>query len=106
MMSQKKFANAAERQRAHRQRLRERLAGLAPAPAAPKSIRKPSRPTRLARVAEELQTLTDEYQNWFENIPDNLAGGDTAARLEETVAHLQAALEEIDQADPPRGYGR
>lgn len=101
----RKYANDAERQRAHRARVKERLAGL-PSPPTPKQQRKLSRPARIERLASEVRELIDEYQHWRDSQPESLATSETAERLEETIERLTAALEEIESVDPPRGFGR
>ena len=106
-MSTKKYASAADRQRAHRQRVKERLAGL-PTPflaSAPK-MKKPTRPQRLAGAIDMVSALLDEYDSWLDAMPTNLAGTELAEQLQETVASLQAALDALESVAPPRGYGR
>lgn len=105
-MSQKKYVNSAERQRAHRQRIKERLAGLGPVPASGQLQRRETRPRRLARVADELRALSDEYQAWLDAIPRNLSGAEVVERLQETIGYLHAALDEVEQILPPKGFGR
>lgn len=105
-MTQKKYANAAERQRAHRQRVQARLAGLQPAVPAPKPLRKLARPKRLAVVEAELQALSQEYEAWLTTMPDNLSEGELAQQLQETIDQLQDALDAVASIEPPRGFGR
>ena len=102
----KKYASVAERQRAHRARVKERLAQLQPLPIPTKKPRKLTRPARLERVAEELRALADEYQDWLDAQPANLASAELTERLEETIGQLQTALETLEMIDPPRGFGR
>ncbi len=95
----------AERQRAHRQRVKDRLAGLPPVPSAPaqkKAPPKQTRPKRLALIEAELTALRDEYQGWLDAMPANLAEGENATRLQETIERLENALDEIEAIDPPR----
>ena len=103
--ARRKYANDAERQRAHRARVKERLAGL-PSPPPPKRSRKTTRPQRIDRIAEELLALIDEYRHWLDSLPENLAQGEMAERLQETIGHLEAALEAVETVDPPLGFGR
>ena len=95
----------AERQRAHRQRVKDRLAGLPPAPP-PKAPKKPplrsTRPKQLEAVASTLSSLLAEYEGWLESLPANLAESEKAEQLQDTIAHLQAALDELEAIDPPR----
>ena len=104
-MQSKIHQSAADKQRAYRQRLQARLAGLCPkAPARrPKRV---SRPERLARVLSEIQDLAEGYQAWLDRMPPNLAESDQAERLQETIDLFQQAVEALDQIDPPRGFGR
>src|ERR1700682_3827107 len=105
-MTHKKYANAAERQRAHRQRVKERLAGLRPVPLPPRPPRKLARPKRLAVVEAELQALIKEYEGWLNAMPDNLSESELAAQLQETIDLLQEALDAVASIQPPRGFGR
>lgn len=105
-MTQKKYANAAERQRAHRQRVKERLAGLQPVVLSSKPSRKLARPKRLAVVEAELQALIKEYGAWLNAMPANLEESDLAQQLQETIDQLQEALDAVASIEPPRGFGR
>lgn len=105
-MTRKKYANAAERQRAHRQRVKERLAGLQPVVLSPQPPRKPARPKRLAVVEAELQALIKEYGAWLNAMPANLEESDLAQQLQETIDQLQEALDAVASIEPPRGFGR
>src|SRR5580700_1376039 len=105
-MTQKKYANAAERQRAHRQRVKERLAGLQPVMLPPKPLRKLARPKRLAVVEAELQALIKEYEAWLNAMPDNLSESDLAMQLQETIEQLQEAHDAVASIELPRGFGR
>lgn len=105
-MAQKKYANAAERQRAQRQRVKERLAGLPPVAITSKPSRKLARPKRLEVVEAELQSLFKEYEVWLNAMPDNLSESELAEQLQETLDHLQEALDAVASIQPPRGFGR
>src|SRR5579862_3916962 len=94
-MSQKKYTNAAERQRAHRQRIKARLAGLQPIVLVPKLPRKLARPKRLAVVEAELQALIKEYEAWLNAMPDNLSESDLVVQLQETIEQLQEAHDAV-----------
>jgi hypothetical protein len=104
-MQPKIHENAADKQRAYRQRLQERLVGLRPEEPAAKPKRV-SRPERLAHVIVEVQDLADGYQSWLDAMPENQAESDLANRLRETIDLFQQAAEALDQVDPPRGFGR
>jgi hypothetical protein len=105
-MTQKKYANAADRQRAHRQRVKERLAGLQPVVLPPKPPQKLTRPKRLAVVEAELQTLINEYEAWLDAMPDNQSESELAGQLQETIEQLQEAHDVVTSIEPPRGFGR
>jgi len=95
-------ATNAERQRAHRQRVRGRLAGMAP-PAAPKKpAPKPSRLKRLVALERELSALVSEYDDWLQALPKNLVESENADRLRETIRHLQTALDAVEAIEPPQ----
>lgn len=97
----------ADRQRRHRERIKARLEGLQPPPAAPapKTARKKTRPQRIAAVLVELNALMDEYTSWRESIPSNLQEGDQAQRLDETIEQLQAAIDALGEIETPRVGG-
>ena len=95
----------AERQRAHRQRVKDRLAGLPPVvppPAPPKPPHRPTRPKQLEEAVSTLRGLLAGYEGWLENLPANLAESEKAGQLQDTIAHLEAALDELEAIDPPR----
>ena len=79
--------------------------------------RRVSRPDRWLAAAEEakraLQELVDiqgEYQEWRDNIPENMESSPTAEKLDEvTELDLETALSTVEDAeglDLPRGFGR
>jgi len=39
-------------------------------------------------------------------MPESLAAGDQAERLQETIEQLETAADLLDEIQPPRGYGR
>ncbi len=104
-MSHRKYPNRAERQRAYRKRLREKLAGLRPVNPLPKE-RKKTRPQRLQEVCHSLQTLLQEYQHWLDTIPENLSESPIVSQLQETIEQMQDILELLQSLDLPRGFGR
>lgn len=103
---QKKYATEADRQRAHRQRTKERLAGLQPLMAPKKPPRKLTRPQRLARVVAELSTLKDEYEAWFQALPSNLEESALAEQLNEAIDQLQVVIDATEEVILPLGFGR
>lgn len=99
------YATSADRQRAYRARQTESSARARhPLPAKPKRL--PSRPHRLAALAESLQTLQAEYEAWLEALPESMADGDLADRLRDTIEQLGEAADLVGEIEPPRGFGR
>jgi hypothetical protein len=105
-MMQKKYANEADRQRAHRQRTKERLAGLQQLVAPQKTTRKLTRPQRLARAVAEISTLKHEYEGWLQALPTNLEESALAEQLNEAIDQLQVVLDATEEVILPRGFGR
>ena len=58
----------------------------------------------------DLQSLQQEYQDWLDNLPENLQSGNLAAKLEEvTNLDIEGALDTVQEAegmDLPLGFGR
>lgn len=104
-MQRKIHESPAERQRAYRQRLKERHAGQPP-PAPRTTVKKVARPQRLAAVLDELDALADGYRNWLAAMPANQGESDLAERLQETIDQFEEAIELVSQIEPPRGFGR
>jgi hypothetical protein len=50
--------------------------------------------------------LHDEYQAWLDSMPESLAEGDLADKLQETIDQLEEAVSQVSDIDPPRGFGR
>lgn len=105
MTKAKTYANNAARQRAYRQRLRDRLAGLTRS-MKPSHARQPSRPARLRALLDAAEALRDEYSHWLESLPENLINSPMGERLTETVDILDAVVEALADLEPPRGFGR
>ena len=104
-MSHRKYKDAAERQRAYRERLKAGERPTSP-PAKPAKPKRQSRPQRLAAIEEAVRDLAGEYQSWLENLPENLTGSALADDLQETVRQLEAIADDLAAVDPPRGFGR
>jgi hypothetical protein len=91
----------AERQRRYRQR---RKTGEPPRRYV--TMSKKDRRSRLQRwqdAAEELLALQQEYQEWYDNLPENLQSTALAEKLE-AVCNLD--IEEIVHIELPLGFGR
>lgn len=100
-----RYSSVAERQKAYRQRLQARQQGKPLAPPTTKR-RPPSRPARLTALLEAAETLRDEYESWFNNLPPGISESSLADRLQETVDQLAAVVDILTDLDPPKGYGR
>ena len=89
----------AERQRRFRER---RKAGQPPV-----HYRRPrdrrSRPQRWRDAVQALLDLQAEYQDWLDNLPDNLQASAVAERLQVICEYDFGDLEALE---PPRGFGR
>jgi hypothetical protein len=62
-----------------------------------------SRARRWHDAVVQLLELQTQYAAWLEALPDNLQEGATAEALR-TICELD--LTELQEADPPRGFGR
>jgi hypothetical protein len=60
----------------------------------------------LAAVESAVEALLDEYEDWRENLPENLACSEQAARLDATIESLTDAASILGDIDPPLGFGR
>ena len=104
MGRRRKYATAADRQRAYRERKQH------PQPAAPASPsprrRTLSRPQRLAQVIEELLDLAAEYQDWRDRMPENLSSSALAEQLDLAIDQLESLAADVEAVDLPRGFGR
>lgn len=90
---------AAERQARRRARLRQNPQSRTPTtPARPHPRRQ-----RWASAVATLVGLQDEYRAWLDSLPENLGTSRLAEKLE---AITELDLEELQDIDPPRGYGR
>ena len=89
----------AERQRRFRERRKEQQPRI--------HYRQPqdrrSRPQRWRDAVQTLVDLQAEYQDWFDNLPDNLQASPLAERLE---AISEYDLDDLEALEPPRGFGR
>jgi hypothetical protein len=63
------------------------------------------RPERWRAAVTELLGILDDYQDWRDNLPPGLADSAVAQRLDDVLA-LRGAVEELDAAELPRGFGR
>ena len=99
----KVYANATERQRAHRARAAPKPVSV---PVSAKKLRSLSRPKRLAAIEQEVQSLLSEYESWAESMPESLADSSQASMLAETIELLTNIADLLGEVSPPRGFGR
>lgn len=71
-----------------------------PEPPAPK---RSSRAHRWQEAVDTLRTLKDEYEQWLENMPENLQDSTTADMLREIC---ELPLDELEAVEHPQGFGR
>ena len=62
-----------------------------------------NRPQRWRDAVAELVNLQEEYRAWLDSLPDPLTESATADALR-TICDLD--LSELENVDPPRGFGR
>ncbi len=98
------YANAAERQKAHRQRAAGEAAS-AP-PAGPAKRKKLTRPMRLSAAVAAVRKLQEEYQQWLDSFLDFQEGSELEERLTETIELMDQALEVLAEIQLPKGFGR
>ena len=48
-------------------------------------------------LESEIETIRDEEQEYFDNMPESLQGGDKGQAAEEAVSHLDTALDAIQE---------
>jgi len=76
-----------------------------------------SRPKRWAEAVakmrdglSDLQDLKQEYEDWFEGMPENLQNGPTGEKLQAIadldLDSLEGEIEECDSVELPQGFGR
>ena len=59
----------------------------------------------------ELQDLKGEYNDWFDNMSENLQSSATAEKLQEIIDcneidEIESAADTLDGMDLPQGFGR
>jgi len=60
----------------------------------------------LAALLKEASNLADEYQDWLDRLPENLAESTQAEMLAAAAEQLQAVVDLLEQIELPRGFGR
>jgi hypothetical protein len=75
----------------------------------PVHYRKPrdrrSRPERWADAVQTLADLLDDYEQWRDSLPPQLADSRTAELIDD-VLQLRDLVEQLQLAELPRGFGR
>lgn len=65
---------------------------------------------RAGAALEDLQGLQEEYAEWRDNLPENLADSAISEKLGEVcdtdIDNLISEVEELGNLDLPRGFGR
>lgn len=80
-------------------------AGIAPTKRAKTPQDRRSRPQRWKDAVAELHACLDAWQEAREAVPEALAEGAYALKLD-AMLELQELVEQLDAADPPLGFGR
>ena len=70
--------------------------------------------SNLEEAISELQSLQEEYQEWADNLPENLQSSALAEKLQAIcdldfssgVDEIQSLIEEAESLDLPLGFGR
>jgi hypothetical protein len=93
---------SAERQRAYIARLK---AGIPTATKPRRLIDRRSKPQRWDDAVADLLDLLDGYQDVRDNLPDALAGGAYAEKLD-AILELRESVETLADAELPKGFGR
>lgn len=72
----------------------------------------------LVNALSELDDVKSEYQDWLDNLPENLQDGPTAEKLTEVtelefefdpddmLSEVDEAISNAENVDLPRGFGR
>lgn len=53
---------------------------------------------KIEEVKSELVTIRDDEQDYYDNIPENLQGGERAMVSEEAIDYLDSAMDNLDDA--------
>ena len=96
------YEDAAQRQRAYRERLRER----SETPKQQPTKRRSSRPKQLEEAIGILKALQAGYEEWRERLPDFLEGSEQETRVSEAIEGLTEAIDRLCDLELPKGFGR
>jgi hypothetical protein len=50
-------------------------------------------------AASEVESLKDELQDWYDNLPENFQQGEKGSALEENIDYLDTLQDELESAD-------
>jgi hypothetical protein len=64
-----------------------------------------SRPQRWVDAVQTLADVLDDYEQWRDSLPPQLAESRTAERIEE-VLQLRDLVDQLQAAELPKGFGR
>lgn len=69
--------------------------------------------TRIEQAAGAMSELRDEYQEWYDNLPEAFLDSPTSEKLEEVIDRLCEWIDQLEEVtaeardlDLPIGYGR
>ena len=102
-------ATPAERSAAYRARRKATAAATPTKPSVIVRYRRPadrrSRPQQWADAVETLADMLDQFQEWRDKLPSNLAYSATAEALD-AVLELRGHVEDLQAVELPKGFGR
>jgi|HubBroStandDraft_5_1064220.scaffolds.fasta_scaffold1043601_1 hypothetical protein len=64
-----------------------------------------SAPERWDNATADLLAILDDYQTWRDGMPPGVSESATAQKLD-AMLELRNLVEELQAADPPKGFGR
>jgi hypothetical protein len=47
----------------------------------------------------EMESLRDELQDWFDNLPENFQQGDKGSELESAISELESVISSLDEVE-------
>lgn len=50
----------------------------------------------IADLKEQVEQVLSEEQEYYDNLPENLTGGEKAARAEEAISNIEGAISSLD----------
>lgn len=52
----------------------------------------------VAALKEEIEQVQNEEQDYLNNMPENLVGGEKATKAEEAISNMEEAVSSLDEA--------